>query len=152
MRLWVDADACPRETKELIFRATERLAVPTVLVANAALFVPRQSHVSTVQVAKAFNAADAHIAREAMAGDVVVTADVPLAAALVRKGVVVLDPRGEEFSADNIEERLTLRDFMQEMRESGVQTQGPKSFDARARSQFANALDRVLTAARRRLG
>ncbi|GAC1593489.1 MAG: YaiI/YqxD family protein [Myxococcales bacterium] len=150
LRLWVDADACPREVKDLVYRAAERFAVPTVLVANSALSIPRLAHVSTVRVGKGLDVADAHIAREAAAGDVAVTADVPLAAILVRKGVVVIDPRGETYSPDTIEERLAMRDLLQELRDSGVPTQGPKPFDARARQQIANALDRVLTAARRR--
>lgn len=153
MKLWVDADACPREAKEIVFRSAERLAIETVLVANARLALPPHlKHVATVQVPKGFNVADALISKEAQRGDVAITADVPLAAELVRKGVHVIDPRGEVFSADNIEERLGLRDFMQELRESGVATGGPKSFDARARQQFANALDRVLTAALRAAG
>ena len=149
LRLWIDADACPREVKELVFRAAERFAVPTVLVANSSLSIPRLAQVSTVRVPKGLDVADAHIVREAAKGDVAVTADVPLAAALVRKGVEVIDPRGEIYSPDNIEERLAMRDLMQELRDSGVATKGPKTFDARARQQFANALDRVLTAARK---
>jgi len=149
MKLWIDADACPREAKELIYRAAERFAVDTVLVANSSLNVPRSAHVSTVQVGKGLDVADAHIAREAAQGDVAVTADVPLAAILVRKGVVAIDVRGEIYTPDNVEERLAMRDLMTELRDSGVATKGPKAFDARARQQFANALDRVLTAARR---
>lgn len=151
VRLWVDADACPREAKALIFRTAERLLVATVLVANGRLTLPSGLKcVTTVQVPSGFNVADAYISREAKKGDVAITADVPLAAELVRKGVEVIDPRGEVYSADNIEERLGLRDFMQEMREAGVATGGPKPFDAKAKGQFANALDRILTAAARR--
>jgi uncharacterized protein YaiI (UPF0178 family) len=100
-------------------------------------------------VGAGLNVADAWIAREARTGDVAITADVPLAAELVRKGVVVIDPRGEVLTADTVEERLAMRNFMQDLRDSGVATKGPKAFDARARQQFANALDRVLTAAMR---
>lgn len=150
MKLWVDADACPRDAKDLIFRAAERLGVKTVLVANSPITIPRSAHVSTVQVKAGLNVADAWIAKEAQPGDVAITADIPLAAELVRKGVTTLDPRGEEFSPDTIEERLTMRDFMQELRDSGVATKGPKAFDARAKQQFANALDRILTRAIRR--
>ena len=149
MKLWIDADACPREAKELIYRAAERFAVDTVLVANSGLSVPRSPRLSTVQVGKGLDVADAHIAREAEKGDVAVTADVPLAAILVRKGVVAIDVRGEVYTPDNVEERLAMRDLMTELRDAGVATKGPKPFDARARQQFANALDRVLTAARR---
>lgn len=148
-RLFVDADACPREVKDLIYRAAERFAVTTVLVANSALAIPRLVHVSTVRVAKGLDVADQHIARETARGDVAVTADVPLAAVLVRKGVVVIDPRGEIYSPDTIEERLAMRDLLQDIRDAGLPTKGPKPFDARARQQFANALDRVLTAAKK---
>lgn len=150
VKLWIDADACPREVKELVFRAAERFAVDTVLVANSALSIPKLPRVSTVRVGKGLDVADAHIAREAATGDVAVTADVPLAAILVRKGVEVIDPRGEVYSPDTIEERLAMRDLMQEIRDSGLPTKGPKPFDAKARQQFANALDRVLTAAKRK--
>ncbi len=150
MRLWIDADACPREVKELVYRASDRFAVETVLVANSALAIPAQKHLSTVRVPKGLDVADAHIAQQAEPGDVAVTADVPLAAALVRKGVEVIDPRGEIYSPDNIEERLAMRDLMQELRDSGLPTKGPKPFDTRARQRFANTLDRVLTAAARR--
>lgn len=150
MKLWVDADACPRDVRDLLFRASERLSITTVLVANAPLAIPRLAHVSTVQVKAGLNVADAYIAREAQAGDVAVTADIPLAAELVRKGVVVVDSRGELLTPDNVEERLAMRNLMQELRESGIHSKGPRAFDARARQQFANTIDRVLTAAARR--
>lgn len=150
MKLWVDADACPRDVRDLLFRASERLSITTVLVANAPLAIPRLAHVTTVQVKAGLNVADAYIAREAQAGDVAVTADIPLAAELVRKGVVVVDSRGELLTPDNVEERLAMRNLMQELRESGIHSKGPRAFDARARQQFANTLDRVLTAAARR--
>lgn len=150
MKLWVDADACPRDAKELIYRTADRLAVATVLVANSALTFPRSPHLSSVRVGQGLNVADAWIAREAQKGDVAITADVPLAAELVRKGVLVIDPRGDELTPDNVEERLAMRDLMQELRDSGVSTKGPRAYDAKAKQQFANALDRVLTAAKRR--
>jgi len=152
MTLWIDADACPRDAKELIYRASARLGLRCVMVANSALAIPRQPNLSTVQVGRGLNVADDYIAAQAIRSDVAVTADVPLAAQLVRKGVVVLDPRGEEFTPDNVEERLAMRDLMQELRDSGVATGGPKPFDARTKQQFANALDRVLTAAVRLRG
>jgi len=142
--LWIDADACPRDVKDLVYRTAARLEVRTVLVANGNLTIPRSPFISTVRVAQGLNVADAYIADTAVAGDVAVTADIPLAALLVPKGVVVIDPRGELYDADNIQERLSIRNFMQEVRDSGVATGGPKAFDARARQQFANALDRVL--------
>jgi uncharacterized protein YaiI (UPF0178 family) len=150
MRLWIDADACPREAKEMVFRASERLAVATVLVANAPLSLPpRLAHVSTVQVGRGADEADRYIAERAERGDLAVTADVPLAAKLVRKGVAVIDPRGEAFTPDNVEDRLAMRDLMQSLRDSGLPTSGPGAYDAKARQSFANALDRMLTAARR---
>lgn len=148
--LWVDADACPRAAKELVFRAAERLKVRTVLVANGPLTIPRSLVISTVQVGAGLNVADDWIAEQARAGDVAITADIPLAARLVPKGVAVLDPRGVEFDEDNIAERLSVRDFMQELRDSGVQTGGPGAIDARDKQQFANTLDRLLTRARSR--
>ncbi|MFM2152829.1 MAG: hypothetical protein RL199_1264 [Pseudomonadota bacterium] len=149
MTLWIDADACPRDAKELVYRAAMRLAFRTVFVANAPLTLPRSEHLSTVQVGRGADVADAYIADTATAGDVAVTADVPLAAKLVKKGVVVIDPRGEPFTPDNVDDRLSMRDLMQGLRDAGMPTNGPKPFDARARQQFANALDRVLTAALR---
>ena len=146
MTLWIDADACPRDAKDLIYRASARLSIPTIMVANSGLSIPRQPNLSTVQVGRGLNVADDYIAAQAVKGDIAVTADVPLAAQLVRKGVIVLDPRGDEFTPDNVEERLAMRDLMQELRDSGVGTGGPKPFDAKARQQFANTLDRVLTA------
>lgn len=148
--LWVDADACPREAKELVYRAAERLSIRTILVANTQLTLPRLAHVSSVRVGAGLNVADDYIEKNAQKGDVAITADVPLAASLVRKGVSVFDPRGDEFTPDNAEERLAMRDLLQDLRDSGVQTKGPKPFDQRAKQQFANTLDRVLTQAKRR--
>jgi len=152
MTLWIDADACPRDAKELVYRAAIRLGVRTVFVANSPLSLPRSEHLSTVQVGRGADVADAYIEDTATRGDVAVTADVPLAAKLVKKGVEVIDPRGEPFTPDNVDDRLAMRDLMQGLRDSGVQTNGPKPFDARARQQFANALDRLLAAAVRRRG
>lgn len=152
LTLWIDADATPRDVKELVYRAAERLQVKTVLVANGSLTVPRSPFISTVRVGQGLNVADGYIVRESAAGDVVVTADIPLAGELVPKGVVVIDPRGELYTEDNIQERLSLRNFMQEMRDSGVATGGPKAFGPREKQQFANALDRVLTQVLRKKG
>lgn len=150
MRIWIDADAAPRDVKDLVFRASTRLGIPAVLVANQRL-QPPPGHplVSFVWVPDGADAADRHIAAEAERGDLVVTQDVPLAALLVPKGVAVLDPRGEEHTAETIGERLSLRDFMEQARIAGVVTGGPPPFDARAKQAFAAALDRVLTRLRR---
>ncbi len=151
MTIWIDADAAPRDVKEIVFRAAKRLEIPTVLVANQRLSAPLNNpFVSAVLVRGGPDVADQHIADEASAGDVAVTADIPLAAVLVEKGLVVLDPRGEQYSEENVRERLSIRDFMDSLRGSGVDTGGPKPYGEREKRAFAAGLDRVLTAARRR--
>jgi uncharacterized protein YaiI (UPF0178 family) len=150
MTLWIDADAAPREVKEICFRASERLALATVLVANQRIQLPPgYPHLSAVRVDGGPDVADGYIADHAVAGDVAVTADIPLAALLVPKGVVVLDPRGDEYTTDSIGERLSVRNFMDGLRGTGVETGGPAAYGAREKQAFANALDRALTRARR---
>jgi len=141
MKIWVDADACPRPVKEILFRAAERVRVAVVLVANMPLEHPRSPYVSMVRVPRGFDVADSHIVLEAAPGDLVVTADVPLAAAVVEKGAIALSPRGELFTTDTIKARLTMRNLMEEMRSAGVNTGGPPPFGPRDRNAFANALD-----------
>ena len=151
MRIWVDADAAPRDVKEIVFRAAARLAVETVLVANHRVPVPLgQTLVTAVRVDGGPDVADRHIADKAEPGDVAVTADIPLAAALVAKGVAVIDPRGEEYTSESIGERLSVRDFMDGLRGAGVETGGHGAYGPREKQAFANALDRVLTRALRR--
>jgi uncharacterized protein YaiI (UPF0178 family) len=151
MTLWIDADAAPQPVKEICLRASERLKLATVLVANQRLQVPSgYANVSTVRVEGGADVADAYIVEHSMAGDVAVTADIPLAALLVPKGVVVLDPRGEEYTSEIIGERLSVRNFMDGLRTSGVETGGHAPYGAREKQSFANALDRALTRARRR--
>ncbi len=153
MTIWVDADAAPRDVKEIVFRAAKRLEIRTVVVANQRLSAPLNNpHVSTVWVQGGPDVADRHIAEHASAGDVAVTADIPLAAILVEKGLVVLDPRGELYSEENVRERLSIRDFMDSLRGSGVETGGAKPYGPREKQAFAAALDRVLAAAHRRGG
>lgn len=153
MMIWIDADAAPRDAKEIVFRAAQRLRIEAVLVANQRLPVPLNNpHVSAVWVRGGPDVADQHIAEHASAGDVVVTADIPLAAILVEKGLIVLDPRGEQYDAENVRERLSIRDFMESLRGSGVETGGAKPYGQRDKRAFAAALDRVLTAARRGSG
>jgi uncharacterized protein len=150
MRLWIDADAAPRDVKEIVFRAAARLQLETVLVANQRMQTPPGNRfVSAVRVEGGPDVADQHIADEARPGDVAVTADIPLAAILVEKGVAVIDPRGEEFTADIIGERLSVRDFMDGLRGAGVETGGARPYGAREKQAFASALDRVLTRALR---
>ena len=146
MKIWVDADAAPREVKELVFRAAKRLQVETILVANQRLQPPAGNPlVTAVRVDGGPDVADQYIAEHAELGDLVVTQDIPLAALLVPRQIVVLDPRGEEHTAETIGERLSIRDFMDRVRLAGGITGGPPPFDARARQAFAGALDRALT-------
>lgn len=150
MTLWIDADAAPREVKEICFRASERLKLATILVANQRLQLPPgYQHLSAVRVDGGPDVADGYIAEHAVAGDVAVTADIPLAALLVPKGVLVLDPRGDEYTVDSIGERLSVRNFMDGLRATGVETGGPAGYGAREKQAFANALDRALTRAAR---
>ena len=151
LKIWVDADAAPRDVKELVFRSAKRLAIEVVLVANQRLQTPPgNALVSAVWVDGGPDVADQYIATHAAAGDLVVTQDVPLAAQLVPKEVTVLDPRGEEHTAETIGERLSVRDFMDQARLSGLVTGGPPPYDARAKQAFAAALDRALTRLRGR--
>lgn len=150
MRLWIDADAAPRDVKEIVFRAAKRLSLETILVANQRIPVPPGNEfVRAVRVEGGPDQADLHIAENADAGDVAVTADIPLAAALVEKRVLVIDPRGEEYTADNVGERLAVRDFMDGLRGAGVETRGARPYGPREKQAFAGALDRVLTRALR---
>ncbi|HEY0231974.1 MAG TPA: YaiI/YqxD family protein [Dokdonella sp.] len=144
MRIWVDADACPNVIKDILYRAAERTQTELVLVANQALTVPRSTLISSRTVAQDLDAADDAIVEWAVAGDLAVTADIPLAAKLVDKGVLAINPRGELYSAENIRQQLSMRNFMDELRGTGVQTGGPGAFNQRDRQAFANQLDRLL--------
>jgi uncharacterized protein YaiI (UPF0178 family) len=151
MKLWIDADAAPKDVKEVCFRAAERLALETILVANQRVQLPvGYPTLSAVRVDGGPDVADRYIAEHSAAGDVAVTADIPLAALLVPKGVVVIDPRGEEYTAESVGERLSVRNFMDGLRGAGVETGGHAAYGAREKQAFANALDRVLTRAIRR--
>ncbi|MBF0219826.1 MAG: YaiI/YqxD family protein [Gammaproteobacteria bacterium] len=142
--LWVDADACPKVIKEILYRAAERQQFPLLLVANQPLGVPRSPWIKTVRVAAGFDVADNHIVQQAMVGDLVITADIPLAALVVEKGCVAINPRGDLYTPDNIRQRLNMRDFMESLRSSGVQTGGPPPLNHQDRMAFANQLDRLL--------
>ena len=144
MHIWVDADACPGPIKDILFRVAERLKLPLTLVANKPLRTPPSPYIRAIQVPQGFDVADERIAAEVAAGDLVVTADIPLAAAVIAKGGTVIDPRGEQFSTENIQERLALRNFMEQQRAAGVQTGGPAPFSARDQKAFADRLDRLL--------
>jgi hypothetical protein len=151
VKLWIDADAAPRDVKEIVFRAAKRLELQTVLVANQRMPVPPGNpFVTAVRVEGGPDVADLYIVEQAAPGDVAVTADIPLAAALVNKGVAVIDPRGDEFDAENVGERLAVRDFMDGLRGAGVETGGSRPYGPKDKQAFAGSLDRVLTRALRR--
>jgi len=147
VKIWVDADACPKVIKEILFRAADRVAVQVTLVANQAIQVPRSRHIRSIQVASGFDVADNYIVQQAQAGDLVVTADIPLASEAIDKGCLALNPRGELYTTENIRQRLNMRDFMDTMRSSGIDTGGPPAFSQADRMAFANQLDRLLAQA-----
>lgn len=144
MQIWVDADACPVVIKEILFRAADRAKIHTTLVANKLLFVPPSPYLKAMQVAKGFDVADNEIVAALAAGDLVITADIPLAAQVIEKGGHALNPRGEFYSVENIRERLAMRDFMESLRASGVETQGPSAMQSSDRHAFAKQLDQFL--------
>lgn len=150
MTLWIDADATPRDVKDIVFRAADRLRLDTILVANQRVPIPLgYPTVTAVRVEGGHDVADRYIVEHAAVGDVVVTADIPLAAALVANHVAVIDPRGIEHTKETVGERLSIRDFADALRGAGVETGGPRPFTPRDKQAFASALDRVLTRARR---
>ncbi|MDD2989052.1 MAG: YaiI/YqxD family protein [Zoogloea sp.] len=144
MHIWIDADACPGVIKEILFRAAERLHIDTTLVANRLLHTPPSRFIRAVQVPAGFDVADAHIVEQVVSGDLVITADIPLAAAVLERGAHALNPRGEMYTTANIAERLSMRNFLEELRSSGVQTGGPSAFSQADRQAFGAALDRFL--------
>jgi uncharacterized protein YaiI (UPF0178 family) len=144
MHIWVDADACPGVIKDILYRAADRLAIPTTLVANSFLKPPPSPHIRTLQVEKGLDVADAKIAQLLAPGDLVITADIPLAAIVIEKGGHALNPRGEFYTPENIREALSMRNFMESLRQGGVQTGGPAPFGMADRQAFANQLDRFL--------
>jgi uncharacterized protein len=145
MHIWVDADACPNVIKDLLFRAADRWGISLTLVANQPLHTPPSPHIQVLQVSAGFDVADHTIAQHVRAGDLVVTADIPLAARVIAKGGHALNPRGTLYTRENMPEHLTMRHVMDELRQSGVETGGPSPFSPRDRQAFANQLDRVLT-------
>ncbi|MCW8908311.1 MAG: YaiI/YqxD family protein [Sedimenticola sp.] len=144
MQIWVDADACPNVIKEILYRAAERVGVPLILVANQPLRTPPSQYIRSIQVAAGFDVADNEIVRQLEPGDLVITADIPLAAEVLEKGGEAINPRGERYTRDTIRERLAMRDLMDELRGSGIQTGGPPALDKGDRQAFANQLDRLL--------
>jgi hypothetical protein len=148
MNIWVDADACPVVIKEILYRAANRTKIMTTLVANKSLRVPVSPYIKSLEVPKGFDVADNRIVQELVAGDLVITADIPLAAQVIAKQAHALNPRGEFYSTANITERLAMRNFMEELRASGVETSGPAVFNHSDRQQFAAELDRFLAQVR----
>jgi uncharacterized protein YaiI (UPF0178 family) len=144
MRIWVDADACPAVIKDILYRAAERTKIPMTLVANRLLRTPASPYIRALQVPHGIDVADSHIVRECSPGDLVVTADIPLAADVIAKGAQALNPRGEFYSTENIQERLALRNYLHELRGSGERTGGPAALDNTDRKRFADQLDRFL--------
>lgn len=144
MQIWVDADACPAVIKEIIFKAAKRTETAVTLVANHTMAIAGSPYIRFVQVPKGFDVADNHIVQALSTGDLVITADIPLAAEVIAKGGLALNPRGELYTESNIKARLTMRDFMENLRSSGIQTGGPASFNQADRQAFANQLDRWL--------
>ena len=145
MKIWVDADACPVVIKEILFRAAERVKVDVTLVANQSVQIPKSRYISFVHVAQGFDVADNEIVKRLSAGDLVITSDIPLAADVIEKQGVVLSPRGERYTAENIKSRLSMRDFMESLRSSGVNTGGPAAMNQNDRKAFADCLDKWLT-------
>ena len=144
-KIWVDADACPIVIKDILFRAADRQQVSVTLVANQALSVPPSKFIAALQVPQGFDVADNEIVKRMGAGDLVVTGDIPLADQAIVKGGLALSPRGEAFTPNSIKSRLAMRDFMETMRASGVETGGPSAMNQRDRKQFAEKLDRWLS-------
>ncbi|WP_153916244.1 YaiI/YqxD family protein [Shewanella sp. TC10] len=143
--IWVDADACPNPVKEMLFRAADRKSVPLILVANQLIRVPASPNISVVRVSSGFDEADNYIVEQLQNGDLVITGDIPLASDAIEKGAMVFNPRGDIYTVDNIKQRLTMRDFMEELRSSGVHTNGPNSFSQADKHAFAKALDKWLS-------
>ena len=145
MKIWVDADACPGVIKEILFRAADRTKVQITLVANQSIQIPASHHINFIQVSQGFDVADNEIVKRMESGDLVITSDIPLAADVIEKDGIALSPRGELYTANNIRARLNMRDFMETLRASGVNTGGPPALNQSDRKAFANHLDQFLT-------
>ncbi len=149
MKIWIDADACPKIIKEIIFKASNRLQIPVCLVANAYMTLPQSSLISFIQVDKGADVADFYIVEHVSKEDLVVTADIPLAALIVKKEALAINPRGELYTEENVQERLSTRDFMQGLRDTGVNTGGPAPLGPKHKEKFANSFDRIITKMRK---
>jgi uncharacterized protein len=149
LKIWIDADACPKSLKEIVYRASFRLKIPVILVANSYMSVPPGTLVQSIQVDKGADMADSYIVAEVSAEDIVITSDIPLAAFIVEKGALAIDHRGELYTEENVRERLSIRDFMKEIRDSGIVTGGPAPFGPKDVEHFANSLNKILTKVKR---
>lgn len=145
MKIWVDADACPKAIKEILFRAAERTQTKLTLIANHTMRIPPSPYISHYQVSKGFDVADDEIVKRVQPGDLVISSDIPLAAEVIEQSATVLSPRGERFTSANIQARLTMRDFMETMRSSGLESGGPDAFSQSDRKRFADQLDKFLS-------
>lgn len=145
MKIWIDGDACPNAIKDILFRAAERTATRLTLVANHTVKIPRSPHISFLQVASGFDVADNEIVKRLAPGDLVITGDIPLAAEIIENGGRALNPRGELYTADNIKARLTMRDLMESLRSSGVESGGQAPLNHGDRKAFADQLDKIIT-------
>ena len=145
MKIWVDADACPVVIKDILYRAAQRTKVQITLVANQSIQIPASHYINFIQVSQGFDVADNEIVKRMESGDLVITSDIPLAADVIEKGGIALSPRGELYTTENIRARLNMRDFMETLRSSGVNTGGPPALNQSDRKAFANHLDQFLT-------
>ena len=144
MKIWVDADACPVVIKDILYRAAQRTKVQVTLVANQSIQIPASHHINFIQVSQGFDVADNEIVKRMESGDLVITSDIPLAADVIEKAGIALSPRGELYTTENIRARLNMRDFMETLRSSGVNTGGPPALNQSDRKAFANHLDQFL--------
>ena len=145
LKIWIDADACPRAVKDVVFKASYRLKIPVCLVANSYMVIPKGALFTFIKVEKGADVADLHIVENVSENDLVITADIPLAALIVEKGATAIDPRGELYTEENARERLSVRDFMQNLRDNGVDTGGPPPFGPKDKERFANSINTLLT-------
>ncbi len=144
MKIWIDADACPKAIKEIVYKASERLKIETILVANQAIAKPRSPLIKSIVVDKGPDVADQYIVDEMDPDDLVITQDIPLADLIVTKGGLAINPRGDLYTVDSIKERLSIRDFMTDLRDSGMQTGGPRSFSEQDKRKFASSFDKII--------
>ncbi len=144
-KIWIDADACPKAVKEVVFKSSFRLQLPVCLVANSYMETPSRSLITSIQVEKGADIADFYIVENVLKNDLVITADIPLAALVVEKKAIAINPRGKLYTKENVREQLSMRNFMQNLRDSGVDTKGPPPFGPKDKELFANSLNRILT-------